>query len=721
VSGRLALRSVGAGKTQREATALAIALEKLEADGRLIDVVIVPVDSHIEMFTPFRRKGRPEKGRRCDLLLVRRKEADVLEMELIEVKGRTHRPSPDVFATIREQLSSTEQLIQSLWCSPNRFDRPLQLFRLRQILEHHLRRACGFGTVTKLEGWHDTLERLANGYVDIEIQLRGFVVCSSAMPETISRGGFDIEVVGDFSWLHRSKSEPTANVKDAFVSKREVTSDWQLGLPSTYSIKDSEQQPFPSQVEKVSIPAIAKKDHKPALLFPLAEKVSPVSEKHIDRTAKTSSPFDSIIPGQSESVRGISKPQRASETPKGLFDRLNYVDDIPTQEPTKAVTETGAPPNKNSLQSSASQESFKPEEGAIASQHLSLEPAEPKKKDGEIAIVLGDGPTGPNYWRPAVSGSPHLFVIGIPGQGKSVTTTRLLCELTKHSVPALVLDFHGEFANPDGSYYKLARPSILNAADGLPFSILEPKQGKGPRAKESIWELAEICQYVCGLGDIQRDALYRAFENVYDAVGPNETPLLTSVSEFLEEDEDDGNAKNVTARCRPLFEFGLFADVPTEGIYEQFTKGAIVDLHELKSEALQLAAGAFTLRKLYRAMFTWGTADRIRLVIVLDEAHRLAKDLTLPKIMKEGRKFGIAVVVASQDVRDFHDQVLSNAGTKVIFRVNYPDSRKVSGFVRASGGDALSQQIERLSVGEAIIQTPEMPAAQHIRMRRVDS
>ena len=198
----------------------------------------------------------------------------------------------------------------------------------------------------------------------------------------------------------------------------------------------------------------------------------------------------------------------------------------------------------------------------------------------------------------------------------------------------------------------------------------------------------------------------------------NETPLLSAVSQFLEADEEDGNAKNVIARCRPLFDFGLFADEPTEGIYEQFTKGAVVDLHELKSETLQLAAGAFTLRKLYRAMFTWGPADRIRLAIVLDEAHRLAKDVTLPKIMKEGRKFGIAVVVASQDVRDFHDQVLSNAGTKVIFRVNYPDSRKVSGFVRASAGDAFSQQIERLSVGEAIVQTPEMPAAEHVRMRR---
>ena len=126
------------------------------------------------------------------------------------------------------------------------------------------------------------------------------------------------------------------------------------------------------------------------------------------------------------------------------------------------------------------------------------------------------------------------------------------------------------------------------------------------------------------------------------------------------------------------------------------------------------------MRKLYRAMFSWGPANRIRLVVVLDEAHRLAKDLTLPRIMKEGRKFGVAVVVASQDIRDFHEQVLSNAGTKVVFRVNYPDSRKVAGFVKADKGETLATRIERLAVGEAMIQTPEMPAADWVRMLQVD-
>ncbi len=144
--------------------------------------------------------------------------------------------------------------------------------------------------------------------------------------------------------------------------------------------------------------------------------------------------------------------------------------------------------------------------------------------------------------------------------------------------------------------------------------------------------------------------------------------------------------------------------------------GLVIDLHNLYAEELQLTAGAFVLRKLYRDMFRWGNADRLRLAIILDEAHRLAKDVTLPKIMKEGRKFGIAVVVASQGIGDFHQDILGNAGTKVIFRINYPDSKKVSGFIRGRQGQDITARIEQLPVGSAYVQTPDMLFGSVIQM-----
>ena len=65
---------------------------------------------------------------------------------------------------------------------------------------------------------------------------------------------------------------------------------------------------------------------------------------------------------------------------------------------------------------------------------------------------------------------------------------------------------------------------------------------------------------------------------------------------------------------------------------------------------------------------------------------------------------------------DFHQDVLSNAGSKIIFRTNFPESRRVAGFLRARQGLNLVAAIEQLSVGEAYVQTPEMIYGSVVKM-----
>jgi len=181
--------------------------------------------------------------------------------------------------------------------------------------------------------------------------------------------------------------------------------------------------------------------------------------------------------------------------------------------------------------------------------------------------------------------------------------------------------------------------------------------------------------------------------------------------------EEERGIRNVTPRCRPLLEFGLFPPANTDvELDDLLRRGLVVDVSNLGVEALQMASGAFVLRKVYKDMFLWGGTDRLRLAVVLDEAHRLAKDITLPKIMKEGRKFGVAVVVASQGLSDYHPDVVGNAGTKVVFRTNFPMSKKVAGFLRPPKGVDLAEAIEQLDVGEAFVQTPEMTSCARVRM-----
>jgi DNA helicase HerA-like ATPase len=226
---------------------------------------------------------------------------------------------------------------------------------------------------------------------------------------------------------------------------------------------------------------------------------------------------------------------------------------------------------------------------------------------------------------------------------------------------------------------------------------------------------------------MQRDVVYQAVRDAYRArgfgggetpPGPGEYPTLRDVLRRIERLEAQGQARNVSARCRALLEFDLFRPTPGAGeLHDLLRSGAVIDLHRLADvEVLQLAAGAFVLRKLYKDMFTWGEADRLRLIVVLDEAHRLAQDKTLPKLLKEGRKFGIGVLVASQSLGDFHEDVRNNVGAKVIFRTNHPESGRVAGFISTPQGVNLTSRIEQLAVGQAYVQTPEMRLGSQVRM-----
>lgn len=339
---------------------------------------------------------------------------------------------------------------------------------------------------------------------------------------------------------------------------------------------------------------------------------------------------------------------------------------------------------------------------------------------GTASIELGTARStdSPVTWTISTKGSPHLFVIGMPGQGKSWTILRIVDEFARQGLPSLIFDYHGQFANE----LPVQLPT-LDLLDGLPFSPFEASTEKGrDNWKVNAYQVADILAYVGGLGPIQRDQVYKAVLASYEASGfeIGKPSGLPTVAEFFEHlgDLEKGTrgGQNASARLRPLLDFGLFREPPDDTIQTLFTGGAIIDFSQMEIPEVQNAGGAFILRKLYREMTTWGETDRLRLAVILDEAHRLAKDVTLPKLMKEGRKFGLVIVVASQNNNDFHADVLQNAGSKVVFRLNIGEAKKAAGFVRGKASTDLTPEIENLPVGEAFVQTAEMPRALRTRM-----
>src|SRR5260370_34335225 len=138
-------------------------------------------------------------------------------------------------------------------------------------------------------------------------------------------------------------------------------------------------------------------------------------------------------------------------------------------------------------------------------------PSPVEEQRDEVVIPLGEALGERVDWNPGVKGSPHLFILGIPGQGKSWTVTRLLSELGRQDVPALVLDFHGRFAEEEGAFVKAVRPHVLDAARGLPFSPFECTSEVGPGGWEAnALTVAEVFAYVAGLGEVQNNSVCTA-------------------------------------------------------------------------------------------------------------------------------------------------------------------------------------------------------------------
>ena len=322
-------------------------------------------------------------------------------------------------------------------------------------------------------------------------------------------------------------------------------------------------------------------------------------------------------------------------------------------------------------------------------------------------------------WKPGVVGSPHALILGISGQGKSVTARNIVRGAKNHQLGSLVFDFHGDMAQEMNGEARV----IDVASTGLPFNPFEVVSATNGASKSTALAVADILASVVNLGDIQRTSVYKALKSAFDNNGWSEAtpdanvPTMEQFVERLRLEEKNSKGKNAESRLLDITEFDLFKQTATSMDYFSTSEITIFDVSKMGSESLKRAAVAFLLRKIYNEMFLHGISSRLNLMVLVDEAHLMAKDPTIPRLLKEGRKFGVAMVLSSQSLDDFPQEVIDNVGLKIAFRTNNPMSRKVAGFLQGTDVATLANRLEKLSVGEAFISMPGQAGAAKVMMR----
>ena len=151
----------------------------------------------------------------------------------------------------------------------------------------------------------------------------------------------------------------------------------------------------------------------------------------------------------------------------------------------------------------------------------------------------------------------------------------------------------------------------------------------------------------------------------------------------------------------------FFAGDSTLDIKALTSSGLVcLDLHSLPTEEVRSLAGLTILQYVKEIMRAEGAAEEagVRLFIVLDEAWKIAQDerSEVIAIVREGRKYNFALLMATQNPTDMHKTIFSNIGTIFVMRLVLREYRD---YVRTSIGYSqfIDNEIGKFGVGDAAV------------------
>jgi DNA phosphorothioation-dependent restriction protein DptH len=310
------------------------------------------------------------------------------------------------------------------------------------------------------------------------------------------------------------------------------------------------------------------------------------------------------------------------------------------------------------------------------------------------SIPLGtDLDTGrPVAWDPYTSSNPHVLILGESGSGKTYTASRLVIELARAHLPSIVFDYGQGFSlqHAPSAFRDDVRTIELHLSrDGIainPFQIF-PVDTHGP---------ATVAQRVADtfvrvyprLGVQQHALLRRAVLELLAEAGitaddprtwTKAPPPFRDLEQKLNEYASDGDAatRRAAASAGPhvstLFFFNTFRKtghaLSWSDLVAHHNEVWILQLGGLEA-SVERAVTEFLLWSLIRYFEVLGPGP-LRCFVVLDEAHKLAFGPGSPveKILREGRKFGLAAILASQQPEDFSSVAFANTATKIVFQI----------------------------------------------------
>ena len=326
------------------------------------------------------------------------------------------------------------------------------------------------------------------------------------------------------------------------------------------------------------------------------------------------------------------------------------------------------------------------------------------------ALCIGVDPqtTSNVLWPVTVKGNPHLMIAGLPGMGKTTLLLNLCRQMLQWGICPIVFSYHEDI---DEKLSAAVGNLRFVDFDGLGFNPLQVLDRTNRMAHLDVaGSIRDIFVTIFpDLGEIQAERIRGAIKDSFVELGwGSESGEVAHLAEprfdrwvqiLRSEPKPDKGLKMLLARLGELEDYGFFRPAETTLSLWGSTAPVVIRIHGTQNENLQKAFSSLIFYGLYKDMFRRGLQDRITHAVVFDEAHRAARLQLIPTMAKECRKYGISLVLASQEAKDFHTSLFSAVANYLILRLTDADARSLARNVISSDQEKLFadriKQLER--------------------------
>lgn len=323
--------------------------------------------------------------------------------------------------------------------------------------------------------------------------------------------------------------------------------------------------------------------------------------------------------------------------------------------------------------------------------------------------------------------NPHLMIIGESGFGKTYALHCIVTELALRAMRSIIIDFGRGFDLDTASaeFIKYAMPrEVLVSQHGINLNPLQihPSDTNGPlnvavRTADCFGRIYRIgIQQHALLRDLILElftefGIQRSAPTTWNRAAPTLSDLNRKLDQVSSAGSDRRSAKtqSLKSHISTFFLFDTFrstGEIVSWGDLGQGNSTLIVQLRGLE-DRIQKVVMEFLLWDLFHYLRRRGP-HALDSFCVLDEAHNLSfhADGPIDKLVREARKFGLGLILASQQPTDFGRTVFGNTASKLIFQTfdqgNRLSRQLANKCIIRTDPELLAREIAQLQKGEAL-------------------